>query len=184
MKLEEINSMNLRGWTPLPAPVTVSVDQYLYKMPLRYDAVRDSYVLYVGDQWTRTLAPQDLPEEIKINLAAVRAYPAEYWATPEDDVATYRLYSNVNYPPEFDFIGWRVSISWYCIVVTRTLLLRLRGETGEMHGNTGVESQSESPQSVGWTRRVLFFPYVRRLWKLWRAGYRRLFTRAIHRHRV
>lgn len=87
--------------------------------------IEDHYIVYVSDGYYRRYDKGTLPDEIKTKLAMILASP--HTVMPDLSVTNLRVYQN-DQSEELDEIGWRVSESYYCIVMSVDLLKKLRGE--------------------------------------------------------
>ena len=105
------------------SPVVHQYDHKLYRVPLRKEG--DSYTMWVGDKFTRVFADETLPDEVKSKITMVMA--RENQIMPDHEVTHLNLMYRGRDDPLHE-IGWRVSDSWFVIVLPLKELLRLRGE--------------------------------------------------------
>lgn len=87
--------------------------------------VEDHFVLYVADGYHRRYDKDTLPDEVKTKLAMILASP--HIVKPDREVWGLDVYENTQ-SEELDEVGWRASESYYCIVMTRELLMELKGK--------------------------------------------------------
>jgi hypothetical protein len=82
-------------------------------------AVEGHYVVFVGDKMIRRYTDGTLPDALRGRLAMILASPQNW--RDDHDVLKLDIYTN-NQSPELDEIGWRVSDSYFCFVVSRDIL--------------------------------------------------------------
>ena len=81
--------------------------------------------MYVADEFTRVFDDETLPDEVKSKITMVLASGSPI--LHDEEVTLLNLMTRAKDDELID-IGWRVSDSWFCIVLTRDCLMRLRGE--------------------------------------------------------
>ena len=106
------------------APVVHRTNWDLMRVPMR--RIEDHFILYVADGYHRRYDKDTLPDEIKTKLAMILA--SAHTVLPDHKLHRLDLYHN-NQSIELDDIGWRASESYYCMVLTRPTLMKMRGET-------------------------------------------------------
>lgn len=106
------------------APVVHKTNWDLMRVPMR--RIEDHFILYVADGYHRRYDKDTLPDEIKTKLAMILA--SAHTVLPDHKLQKLDLYSNTQ-SLELDDIGWRASESYYCMVLTRPTLMKMRGET-------------------------------------------------------
>jgi hypothetical protein len=106
------------------APVVHRTNWDLMRVPMR--RIEDHFILYVADGYHRRYDKDTLPDEIKTKLAMILA--SAHTVLPDHKLQKLDLYSNTQ-SLELDDIGWRASESYYCLVLTRPTLMKMRGET-------------------------------------------------------
>jgi hypothetical protein len=105
------------------APVVHKTNWDLMRVPMR--RIEDHFILYVADGYHRRYDKDTLPDEIKTKLAMILA--SAHTVLPDHKLQKLDLYSNTQ-SLELDDIGWRASESYYCLVLTRPTLMKMRGE--------------------------------------------------------
>ena len=84
------------------------------------------YVVFVGDRTTRMFTESTLPDLLKTKMAMILA--SEGQCKRDHEVDKLSVYTN-NQSPELDEVGWQVSPSYFCFVMSRGNLDSLiRGE--------------------------------------------------------
>jgi hypothetical protein len=108
------------------APVVHPKNWDLIRVPMM--RVADGhYTVFVGDKTIRRYTDDTLPDALKSRLAMILTVPQMGWFH-DHDLQKLNIYVN-NHSPELDEIGWRVSDSYFCLVVSREILSSLiRGE--------------------------------------------------------
>ena len=106
------------------SPVSHQSKTGLVRVPMR--RIEDHFVVYVSDGYYRRYDKDTLPDELKTKLAMILA--SEHKVSPDVGVTHMTIYQN-NQSEELDEIGWRVSESYYCMVLTLPTLMAMRGET-------------------------------------------------------
>lgn len=93
-------------------------------------------MVYVADGLVRYYDEETLPDPLKTKMAMILAAPQPEL---ESEVRLQKLsvYTN-SMPSEFDEIGWRVSNTYFCLVVDRATLEGLRSGT-----DAGAQSQRQ-----------------------------------------
>lgn len=107
------------------APIVHQKKWDLVRVPM-LRAVDGHYVVFVGDKMVRRYDDNTLPDALKSNLAMVLASPQRF--VSDHEVGNMAIYTN-NQSPELDEIGWRVSDSYFCMVVSRDTLNSMKGGT-------------------------------------------------------
>lgn len=81
------------------------------------------YTVFTGDSTTRMFTEDTLPDVLKSKMAMILASEGRY----KRDYEVYRLdvYTN-NQSPELDEVGWQVSPSYFCLVVSREIMNSLK----------------------------------------------------------
>lgn len=107
------------------APIVHQKKWDLVRVPM-LRAVDGHYVVFVGDKMVRRYDDNTLPDVLKSNLAMVLASSQRF--VSDHEVGNMAIYTN-NQSPELDEIGWRVSDSYFCMVVSRDTLNSMKGGT-------------------------------------------------------
>ena len=105
------------------SPMVHQWNNGLYRVPLL--RVDEHYTIYVADNFTREYDEQTLPDEVKTNLTMILARPKQLLY--DDEVTKLGLFTSND--ADLLEVGWRVSDSWFLIVLPIEVLMRLRGET-------------------------------------------------------
>ena len=121
----------------LLAPVAMCDLVYDWDKDMRYRVMikandgpdNDQYAIYVGDRHVRYFHANDMPVEVKANLAMVKAFKTD--KIPPVPIPVPPIQALNAYPPEFVDIGWKLGQDWYCIVMDENVLCKLRGETDD-----------------------------------------------------
>lgn len=93
------------------------------------------YTVFVGDNTVRRYTDETLPDALKTKVAIILNVPFDDYI---DDYELDKLsvYTN-KHSPELDEVGWRVSESYFCLVLSRKILdSLLRGEQNERNEKT------------------------------------------------
>jgi hypothetical protein len=109
------------------SPVVHTKKWDLIRLPLR--RIDDRYVVYVADGLVRYYDEDTLPDPLKTKMAMILA-AATHKLESEIHLQKLTVYQN-SMSPDFDEIGWRVSETYFCLVVDRETLESLKGE---LHG--------------------------------------------------
>lgn len=148
MEVQYKNSLD--GWNPLIhmvkirdyqvrtlSPVMSQYDQNMYRVIFKQ--LDKGYEVHVGDDFIRTFPSyKNLPKEVKEKLGIVYSkFPS---AQDDDKLRRMSISAYLNADIEMQAIGWRVSKSWTCLVLTEKTLNSLRGEK---LNDTGGEGKSE-----------------------------------------
>jgi hypothetical protein len=106
------------------SPVTHSTNWALVRVPL----IREygKYIVYVGDNFTRTYSDETLPDPIKMRLAMILA--SEQYVIRDAELLKSEIYVNHG-PVELHDIGWQASDSYFCIVIPIQDLEDMKGDT-------------------------------------------------------
>ena len=112
---------------PHPSPLVHPRDWNLIRLPVR--RVDGQYFICVAEGMTRMYDDETLPDALKVKFAMILAAPQP---TLMDEASKHFqkiiVYTNPM-PGEFDTIGWRVSETYFCIIVDRQTLKSLKGGT-------------------------------------------------------
>ena len=104
------------------------------------EQVDTTYTIHTGDNMTRILGEHELPKEIRVKLAMIKAYEpcrSEVIDQMSASTSTWEMYTwspmdmYLNtFPSEFSDIGWRCRSDreFYCVMTTAETLDSLRGE--------------------------------------------------------
>jgi hypothetical protein len=93
----------------------------LIRVPmLRIDG---NYTVFVGDNTIRRFTDDTLPDFLKSKLAMILASAQNF--RHDHDTDKLDIYTN-SQSPELDMVGWRVSDSYFCLVMDRETLNSLR----------------------------------------------------------
>ena len=113
----------------------------LVRVPLR--RTPENYTVYVADKYFRRYDNHTLPDELKVKLTMILATDWDY--RPDEELTKLSMYTN-NQSPELDEIGWRVTESYFCLVLTRPTLETMRGTYygGYPRGEGQREDQKDS----------------------------------------
>jgi hypothetical protein len=99
-----------------------------YRVPVC--SMHDLYTIYVGDKFTRAFNSDTLPDEVKVKLTMINALPVKHLYS-EDEIDTQPLYIYTQpraLPTSYEDVGWRVSEYIYCLVLTDSCLMGMRGK--------------------------------------------------------
>lgn len=121
------------------SPVMSQHHENMYRVILKQ--VDSGYEVHVGDDFVRMFpSHRNLPKEIREKLGIVYSK----FPNAQDDVMLQRMTISayINSDEEMQAIGWRVSKSWTCLVLTEKTLNSLRGEKQNDSGRKG-ESQGQ-----------------------------------------
>jgi hypothetical protein len=103
------------------SPVVHPKNWDLIRVPmLRVDG---NYTVFVGDNTIRRFTDDTLPDFLKSKLAMILASAQNF--KYDHDVDKLSIYTN-NQSPELDTVGWRVSDSYFCLVMGRGTLNSLK----------------------------------------------------------
>ena len=107
------------------SPVIHPINPNLHRVPVRKTG--RSYILYVGDNTTRLLEEDNLPDEVKIKMTMILA-------TSQVDRRDHEVhYSLAVYVPpdsgELNEVGWQASDTLYCLCLSGETLDRLIGKS-------------------------------------------------------
>lgn len=109
------------------SPVVHPKDWDLIRVPLR--KIEDHYIVYVGDNLVRHYDENSLPDRLKTNMAMILASPQPKLMHEADRQFQKMTIYNNPMSHEFDTIGWRVSETYFCLVLDRQTLESLKGGT-------------------------------------------------------
>ena len=115
------------------SPVVHPKNWDFIRVPLR--KVEDRYVVYVADGLVRYYDEETLPDELKSSMAMILAAPQPPLIDETSRQFQKLTIYNNPMPPEFDTIGWRVSETYFCLIVSRETLESLRGGTQNAKAN-------------------------------------------------
>lgn len=104
------------------SPVVHPKDWLLIRVPLY--KMHDKYSVYVSDDLVRHYNDETLPDLLRVKMAMILA-TTQPQLTPSDKLGKLSVY--VCNMPNFENIGWRVSESWFCLVLDRQTLAQLNG---------------------------------------------------------
>ena len=113
----------------LLSPIVSQYNWNLYRVPVR--KVGNQYTIHVADFFTRVFDENSLPDELKTKMAMILASPHQI--VKDKEVTNLMLFSTTN-REEFKEIGWRVSDTYFCLVLDNAMLCKLRG--GIVSGET------------------------------------------------
>jgi hypothetical protein len=82
-----------------------------------------NYTVFVGDNTIRRFTDDTLPDFLKSKLAMILASSQNI--KHDHDVDKLDIYTN-SQSPELDTVGWRVSDSYFCLVMDRETLNSLK----------------------------------------------------------
>lgn len=121
------------------SPVMSAYNQNMYRVILKQ--VDKGYEVHVGEDFIRMFKDyRNLPKEVKEKLGIVYAkFPN---AQDDDTLKRMSVSAYLNSDEDMQAIGWRISRSWTCLVLTEKTLNSLRGETINDSGRKG-ESQGQ-----------------------------------------
>jgi len=100
------------------------------RVPLRRIDTR--YIVYVADGLVRYYDEDTLPDPLKTKMAMILA-AQQPLLIDEHRLQKLVVYINTM-PDEFDTIGWRVSNTYFCLILSRLVLESLKG--GTLNGDT------------------------------------------------
>ena len=100
------------------------------RVPLR--RIDDRYIVYVADGLVRYYDEDTLPDALKTKMAMVLASPQPA-LIDERRLQKLTVYINAQ-SPDLDEVGWRVSETYFCLVLDRPTLESLKG--GTLNGKT------------------------------------------------
>ena len=106
----------------------------LIRLPLR--RIEGRYVVYVADGLVRYYDEDTLPDPLKTKMAMILA-ATQPRLENEARLQKLTVYTNPM-SSEFDDIGWQVSDTYFCLILDRITLERLKNGT-----NPGAQSQRQ-----------------------------------------
>ena len=120
------------------SPVVHPKNWDLIRVPM-LRAAEGHYTVFVGDNMVRRYNDNTLPDKLKTKIAMILASPQNF--IDDHAVDQLRVYTN-HYSPELDEVGWRVSDSYFCLVLSREILDSLKH--GEQNGQdeTKIDGQT------------------------------------------
>jgi hypothetical protein len=116
------------------SPVVHPKNWDLIRLPLR--KVEGRYVVYVSDNMVRYYDENTLPDKLKTNRAMILAAPPPKLMHESDRSFQKMTIYNNPMSHEFDTIGWRVSETYFCLIVSREILSSL------IHGEQNGEDEA------------------------------------------
>lgn len=130
---ETVSGDVVHVFIPNYGPVISEYDNSYYRVLIEQN--NTDYTIHTGDNMMRILAESQLPKELRVKLAMVKAYETRHKdAVPEPPNAyasAISMYLNETFPSEFNDIGWRCNCEgqFYCVITTAETLDSLRGES-------------------------------------------------------
>ena len=109
----------------IPLPLVHPRDWNLIRLPVR--RVEGRYLIQVADRMSRMYDDETLPDVLKVKFAMILAAPQPP-LVDERRLMNLQIYVN-NHHSELNEIGWRVSATYFCLVVDRETLESLKGGT-------------------------------------------------------
>ena len=106
------------------SPVVHPKNWDLIRVPVR--KVDDVYVVYVADGFNRTYDDSSLPAKLKSKFAMILANGKGILFEPESRLQKLTVYIK-NQSPDLDEVGWRVSDTYFCLVLDRDTLESMKG---------------------------------------------------------
>jgi len=106
------------------SPIVHSTNWALIRVPLIRE--NGTYIVYVGDNFTRTYSDRTLPDLIKMRMAMILA--SEQYVVKDGELLKNELYVNHG-PVDLHDIGWRASDSYFCVVLPKEDLEDMKGDT-------------------------------------------------------
>ena len=110
------------------SPIVSQYDWNLYRVPMRRQG--NKYTIYVDNFFTRVFDEDSLPDEIKTKMAMILASPHRILQDHEATMLSLMTAPNENIRES----GWRVSDSYFCLILKHKTLCLLRG--GVIEGET------------------------------------------------
>jgi len=116
-------------------PMVSAYDPNKYRSILKRNlTLTPSHAVFVSDTLRRFYTEETLPTEIKSNLGMIlTTYTEPTFNEPFMDNlirnGNYMPHSTLNAKEGFKDIGWRLSESYFCVVISVKLLNDMRGET-------------------------------------------------------
>lgn len=107
------------------SPVVHPKQWDLIRVPLR--RITDRYIVYVADGLVRYYDEDTLPDPLKTKMAMILA-AQQPELMDEHRLQKMAIYINTM-SDEFDTIGWRVSETYFCLILSRQILESLKGGT-------------------------------------------------------
>lgn len=107
------------------SPVVHPKNWDLIRVPLR--KIDNRYVIYVADGLVRYYDEETLPDSIKTSMAMILAAPQP--PLVHEGSRQFQKMTIYNNPMshEFDTVGWRVSETYFCLILDRQTLESLKG---------------------------------------------------------
>jgi len=108
--------------------------------------MHDLYTIYVGDKFTRVFNSDTLPDEVKVKLTMINALPVNNLYS-EEWVGYNSIYIYMQpdmLPTAYRDVGWRVTESLYCLLLTEKCLMDMRGKKDVEEVLYGVSANAGS----------------------------------------
>ena len=121
------------GWGPIRWADVLKPDEW--RVPLYHADI--NYTVYVGNGMVRHYTNKTLPDPLKSKMAMILGYwrnhPELVRELTLDNLvgfgfATGMCFYRNTYPAEFCDIGWRISESYYTVIIDDKLLSTMRGQ--------------------------------------------------------
>ena len=106
------------------SPVVHPKDWSLIRVPLC--KMHNRYSVYVSDDLVRHYTDETLPDVLRVKMAMILA-STQPQLIPEERMNKIDVYQCSM--PHLNRVGWRVSNSWFCMVLDRLFLDSLKGGT-------------------------------------------------------
>jgi hypothetical protein len=106
----------------LLSPVVSQYNWNLYRVPVR--KVGNQYTIYVDNFFTRVFDENSLPDVLKTKMAMILASPHQI--VSDREVTSLMLLTTTE-REDFKEIGWRVSDTFFCVILNNSDLCALRG---------------------------------------------------------
>ena len=133
------------GWGPIRWAEVLKPNEW--RVPMYHKDIH--YTIYVGNGLVRHYTNKTLPDPLKSKMAMITAYwinnhPKLINDITSDDLvgfgfATGMCFYRNTYPAVFCDVGWRISESYYTVIVDDELLFSMRGQH-----DTGREGEEKS----------------------------------------
>ena len=106
------------------SPVVHPKNWNLVRVPVR--KVDGSYIVYVSDGFNRVYDDRSLPKKLRSRFAMILANGGGDLFEPEFKLQKLTVYIN-NQSPDLDEVGWRVSETYFCLVLDKNTLESMKG---------------------------------------------------------
>jgi hypothetical protein len=142
------NSWSWSRWKPLrQSQQYYTAEPLMWRVPLRKAA--DDYTLWAGDGLIKFYTTKTLPYPLKVNMAMILACPQHDRLSIVKDslLETHSegtIFYTSTYPPEYNDVGWRISKSFYTIIILNDVLKQIRGEISD---DTRSKDKGEGEES-------------------------------------